>query len=117
MRFSSIKEWPRVRVCVSDARKLASLVAPPMHRYRAKGGRGYFDKFFGAGQFRQGLKQPFACRPEQPKAILCPPRIAKAPAILNSPDTPCKNFFVSIIPGGVISSAGQCRINNTTLPR
>ena len=64
----------------------------------SKGGRGYFEhKFFGAGQFRQALKQPFACRPEQPKAILCPPRIDRALVILNSPDTPCKIFFASII--------------------
>ena len=61
----------------------------------------FWHKFFGTGQFRQALKQPFACRPEQPKAILCPPRKGIALVVPNSPDTPCKILFCD---------------HNTTLP-
>ena len=46
-----------------------------------------WHKFLAAGKFQSALKQPFACRQEQPKAILCPPRIVEALVVLNSLDT------------------------------
>ena len=47
----------------------------------------------GMGLFWFCNKIQFACRPDQPKAILCPPKIGKAPDVLNLPLSPCRILF------------------------
>ena len=93
LKISSLVAWtmlgPEAELCLDyDSADIIARETTP------KGGWGYFDI---AGQFRQALKQPFACRPKQPKAILCPPKKGIALVVLNSPATSCKILFYDII--------------------
>ena len=72
-------------------------------------------KFFGVGQFRQALKQPFACRPKQTKAILYPPRKDIALVVLNSPATSYKILFCDII-RSIIRHCPLTKLPRPTLP-